>query len=105
HDVLSKQSRIHLLKSRVWENDEASRPGRGGPLRVALLLPRQLAFSAGVFAVVPFDELAVLNHISSNHRNGVLTVVIERDLADYGVAVLHVGELGSHPLAIRPDLF
>src|SRR5215468_5761630 len=78
---------------------------RSRPARSALFLSRQLAFSAGVFAVVPFDELAVLNHVSCDHRNGVLAVVIESDLADDGVTVLHIGELGGNLLAIWADLF
>src|SRR5215831_3914669 len=105
HDILGKQSRIHLLKSCLCENDEVGRPVTAGALRAGSFLSRQLAFSAGVFAVVPFDELAVLNHISCDHRNGVLAVVIESDLADYGVTVLHIGELGGYLLAIWTDLF
>src|SRR5215510_9707381 len=42
-----------------------------------LLLPRQLALARRVFAVVPFDELAVLDHVSGDHRHSVLAVVVE----------------------------
>src|SRR6516162_6677799 len=47
-----------------------------------LWLHRQLAFAAGIFAVVPFHELAVLDHIFDDQRYGILAVIIERDLAD-----------------------
>src|SRR5690242_6915748 len=58
-------------------------PGQARPLRSeGLLLPRQLALAAGVFAVVPLDELAVLHDVFRDHRDGVLPVIVEGDLAD-----------------------
>src|SRR3569833_2277283 len=70
-------------------------PGRARPRRsLCLLLPRQLALAAGVFAVVPFDELAVLHHVFGDDRHGVLTVIVEGDLADDRIAILLVGLVG-----------
>src|SRR5215831_14514855 len=70
-----------------------------------LLLPRQLALAGGVFAIVPLDELAVLDHVFGDNRHGVLAVIIKGNLADNGVPVLHVGHLGDDLLAIGADLF
>ena len=42
-----------------------------------VLLPRQLALAGLVFAVVPFEELAVLHHVSGDGPDGVLAVVVE----------------------------
>src|SRR5512140_1352725 len=60
-----------------------------------LLLARQLALARGVFAVVPLHELAVLHHVLRDHGDRVLAVIVDRDLADDGIAVLHVAEVGD----------
>src|SRR5207344_1788908 len=70
-----------------------------------LLLSRQLALAGGVFAVVPFHELAVLHHVLRDDRDGILAVIIKRDLADDRIAILHIGERGDDLLAIRTYLF
>src|SRR6185312_16518010 len=77
--------------------DSGSRASRGpGMTKTKLLLPRQLALAGLVFAVVPLDELAVLDHVFGDDRDGVLSVIVEGDLADDGVAILHVTEIGDH---------
>ena len=45
-------------------------------------LPGQLSLAAGVFAVIPFHELAILHHVLGDDGDSVLTVVVEGDLAD-----------------------
>src|SRR5262245_58131864 len=75
---------------RVERGTSGSVPSRAH----TLLLPRQLALARGVFAIVPLDELAVLDHVLGDNRHGVLAVIIEGNLADDRVAVLHVGHLG-----------
>src|SRR5664280_143685 len=69
-----------------------------------LFLPRQLALTAGIFAFVPLDELAVLNHVLGDHGYGVLAVVVEGDLADDRIAVLHITKVVNHFFAVGPDL-
>src|SRR5262245_19569919 len=71
---------------------------------IALFLSRQLALAGGVLAVVPLNEFAVLDHVARDHRHGVLTVIVERDLADDRIAILHIGQLRDDLLAIRPGL-
>src|SRR6185437_15390558 len=80
----------------------ANKPGHHG--RRKLFLSRQLALSARVLAVGPFDELAVLNHVFRNHGHGILPVIVEGDLADDGIAVLHIRECRNHFLTVGPDL-
>src|SRR5262245_51597411 len=71
---------------------------------IVLFLARQLALAGGVLTVVPLNEFAVLNHVARDYRHGVLTVIVERDLANDRVAILHVGEFRDDLLAIRPGL-
>ena len=47
-----------------------------------LLLPRQLALAAGIFAIIPFNELAVLHHVLCDDRNGILAVIVKGNFAD-----------------------
>jgi len=47
-----------------------------------LLLPRQLALAAGIFAIIPFNELAVLHHLFCYDRNGILAVIVKGNFAD-----------------------
>ena len=68
--------------------------GKAGPRitrpRPGLLLARQLALAGSIFAIVPFDELAILNDVFRDHGHGVLAVVVERDLTDNRGAVFDV---------------
>src|SRR5690606_8295750 len=86
------------------EEVERSRDNSAAPLGSGSGLPRQLARAGGVLAVFPLDELAVLHHVFGDNRHSVLTVVVERDLTNDGVTILHVGELRDDLLAVRPDL-
>jgi hypothetical protein len=65
----------------------------------------QLALAGGILAVFPLDELAVLNHVLGDHRHGILTMVVEGDLADDGVALFHASQIGNDVLAVGTDLF
>src|ERR1700681_98276 len=71
----------------------------------SLFLSGKLALASGVFAVVPLHELAVLDHVFSDQSHSVLTMVVERDLADDGVTVFYVGQFLDDLLTIRTDLF
>src|SRR5581483_5081777 len=88
--------------------DSGSRAVRGPGMTAirfpSLLLHRQLALARGVFAVVPFHELAVLHHVFGDDGDRVLAVIVERDLADDRVAVLDVAEIGDDLLAVGSDL-
>src|SRR6516165_10297968 len=55
-----------------WQLRRRSGNGRRGAARGRLFLPRQLALAAGILAVVPFHELAVLNDIFGDNRDSVL---------------------------------
>src|SRR3954466_9197541 len=67
-----------------------------------LLLQLPLAFA--VLAVFPDHPLAVLGDVLGNERHDVLAVVVEGDLADDRVPVLHLRELVDDALAVRADL-
>ena len=67
HDVLRKQPEIHV-RLELLETSEGGAERSRGPASSDLLLARQLALAAGVFAVVPLDELAVLDHVFGDHR-------------------------------------
>src|SRR5262249_45849276 len=69
-----------------------------------VLLPGQLALAGGVLAVLPQHPFAVLHHVSGDQRHRVLAVIVERDFADDGFAVLDVTERIAHRLAVRADL-
>src|SRR6516165_3076051 len=89
---------------RLYVSDVSEKAGRAAGLK-KLWLHRQLAFAAGIFAVVPFHELAVLNHIFGDQRHSVLAVIVERDLADDRITILDIAERGDDFLAVRTDLF
>ena len=92
HDVLGKQPDIHVFDpTRVGKAKRDGNAGAARPACIAYFCPGSLRLPRGVFAVVPLHELAVLDHVFGDHGHGVLAVVVEGDLADDGVAVLHVG--------------
>src|SRR5881275_2058438 len=88
-----------LRATRRDGNAGADRPAR------SLFLSGELALARGVVAVVPLYELAVLDHVSSDHGHGVLAVVVERYLSDDRVALFYVGQFLNDLLTIRTDLF
>src|SRR3974377_1799919 len=94
--ALSGHERLLIGRQEVDGRDKPG-PNRG-------ICSLQLALAVGVFAVLPFDELAVLHDVFGDHGHGVLAVVVEGDLADNRVAVLHVAKLGDHLLAVGTDL-
>src|SRR5215510_16054642 len=77
---------------------------RGRTVSVGRLMPGQLALAAGVFAVIPFNELAVLHHVLGDDRHGVLAVIVEGDLPHDRIAIFHVRQRSNHLAAVGPDL-
>src|ERR1051325_10913058 len=73
------------------------------PTSTTVLL--QLALALAVVAVFPQHPLAVLHDVLRGERDDVLAVVVEGDLADDRVAVLHFRELVDHAFPVRSDLF
>src|ERR1019366_4645317 len=98
--MIEEESFIRQRKRQQSRAPRGSRPLLG----VNLLLPRELALSASVFAFIPFHELAVLHHVFSDQGHGILPVIVEGDIADDGAAVLYIAERRSHVLSVGTDL-
>src|SRR6476660_1161260 len=71
--------RLHPCRQDV---DGRTSPAMTLSLIRELLLPRQLALAAGIFAIIPFHELAVLHHVRCDDRNGILAVIVKGNFAD-----------------------